>query len=217
MGWFKKKEEGKKEMRDEAPSLPELPRLPEFGNRNIKMKQERISQLPSFPNNSLGMKFSQDSIKEAVSGGKEVEEDLELNNFTPKTREVQTMPNPQFKEKRIDYKKDIMTMPHNQLREIKQEPVFIRIDKFEESADSIEEIKIQMYLTKLVESDIKVTEKEIDDYLASQNSETSITTTELPTREEINARIKQQKLQGKIQTYLEDLKAKAKINYFVKY
>jgi len=80
-----------------------------------------------------------------------------------------------------------------------------------------EEIKIQMYLTKLVESDIKVTEKEIDDYLASQNSETSITTTELPTREEINARIKQQKLQGKIQTYLEDLKAKAKINYFVKY
>ena len=144
MGWFKKKEEGKKEMRDEAPSLPELPRLPEFGNRNIKMKQERISQLPSFPNNSLGMKFSQDSIKEAVSGGKEVEEDLELNNFTPKTREVQTMPNPQFKEKRIDYKKDIMTMPHNQLREIKQEPVFIRIDKFEESLDLFDKIKNQI-------------------------------------------------------------------------
>jgi len=80
-----------------------------------------------------------------------------------------------------------------------------------------EEIKIQMYLAKLVGSDVKVTEKEINDYLSSQNSETSTNTTQSLTREQVSAQIKQQKLQEKIQTYLTDLKAKAKINYFVKY
>ncbi len=80
-----------------------------------------------------------------------------------------------------------------------------------------EEIKIQMYLTKLVGDDVKVSGKEIDDYLSLQNSQTSLSTTQPLTREQASTQIKQQKLQEKIQTYLADLKVKAKINYFIKY
>jgi len=80
-----------------------------------------------------------------------------------------------------------------------------------------EEIKIQMYLTKLVGNDVKVSEKEIDDYLSLQSSQTSASSAQPITREQASAQIKQQKLQGKIKTYLADLKEKAKINYFVKY
>lgn len=80
-----------------------------------------------------------------------------------------------------------------------------------------EEIKIQMYLTKLVGSNITVSEKEIDDYLSSQSAQTSLSSTQPLTREQASAQVKQQKLQEKIQTYLADLKAKAKINYFIKY
>ena len=80
-----------------------------------------------------------------------------------------------------------------------------------------EEIKIQMYLTKLVGSDIKVTDKEIDDLISSQKDLSSSTEAQSLTKEQAGVQIKQQKLQEKIQTYLEDLKAKAKINYFIKY
>ena len=80
-----------------------------------------------------------------------------------------------------------------------------------------EEVKIQMYLTKLVGGDVKITEKEIDDYLSTQNSQSSTGSTQPLTREEASSQLKQQKLQENIQTYLADLKAKAKINYFIKY
>ncbi|MFH0979839.1 MAG: SurA N-terminal domain-containing protein, partial [Candidatus Roizmanbacteria bacterium] len=80
-----------------------------------------------------------------------------------------------------------------------------------------EEIKVQLSLNKLVGSDIKVSDKEIDDYLSLQNDQSSLSPTESLTREQVSEQLKQQKLQEKIQTYLTDLKAKAKINYFVKY
>lgn len=145
MGWFKKKESGVKDNRkmpNDIPSLPELPRLPEISDK--KRREEKIPQLPSFPNNSLGKKFSQDSIKEAVTGGKEVMEDLDIEYIAPRGKEIRTMSSSPSKEMKTDYKKERMTLPHNQLRELKQEPVFIRIDKFEESLKIFEDIKNQI-------------------------------------------------------------------------
>lgn len=82
------------------------------------------------------------------------------------------------------------------------------------------EIRIQLLVTKMVDNKISVTEKEIDDYLNSQKEQISLTgieeTTEL-TRDQAKEAIKQQKTQEKIQTFVTDLKAKAKISYFVKY
>jgi len=80
MGWFDKKEE--MTQKEEIPSLPSLPRLPElpsFGKKYFANSEEQLHQLPSFPHNSLGEKFSQNAIKEAVTGRKESEEVFDAN------------------------------------------------------------------------------------------------------------------------------------------
>lgn len=73
-------------------------------------------------------------------------------------------------------------------------------------SDLTEEVKIQLLVSKMAGNNINVTDKEIDDFKGQ----------ELP-REQIKQTIKQQKLQQKIQTFVADLKSKAKINYFIKY
>ena len=86
--------------------------------------------------------------------------------------------------------------------------------------DLANEIKLQLLVTKMVGSNISVTSKEIDDYLASQKEQPLLdsaqSTPEL-TKDQAKEVIKQQKLQEKIQTFVADLKAKAKINYFINY
>jgi hypothetical protein len=44
---------------------------------NHMKKMKELSQLPSFPSSSLGEQFSQDAIKEAITGRKEVNEKVE--------------------------------------------------------------------------------------------------------------------------------------------
>ena len=88
-------------------------------------------------------------------------------------------------------------------------------------SDLTEEVKIQLLVSRMAGENINVTDKEIDDYLASQKEQsllTSVQSTPLElTRNQAKGAIKQQKLQQKIQTFVADLKAKAKINYFIKY
>ena len=82
------------------------------------------------------------------------------------------------------------------------------------------EIKLQLLVTKMVDDSISITDKEVDDYITSQKSQLSLDSTQPApelTKDQAKAAIKQQKLQAKIQTYVADLKAKAKINYFIKY
>ncbi|MBD3247371.1 hypothetical protein GF378_02005, partial [Candidatus Pacearchaeota archaeon] len=55
---------------DDIPELPKLPELPRLDST----KKSKLPQLPSYPKNIVGNKFSQDAIKEAVSGEKEVYE-----------------------------------------------------------------------------------------------------------------------------------------------
>jgi len=82
------------------------------------------------------------------------------------------------------------------------------------------EIKLQLLVTKMVENNISITDKEAEDYIASQKSQLSLDSTQPApelTKDQAKTAIKQQKLQAKIQTFVADLKAKAKINYFIKY
>lgn len=87
-------------------------------------------------------------------------------------------------------------------------------------SDLTDEIKLQLLVTKMAGSNISVTDKEIGDYLASQKEQSllgSVQSTSELTRDQAKEAIKQQKLQEKIQTFVADLKNKAKINYFIKY
>lgn len=86
--------------------------------------------------------------------------------------------------------------------------------------DLTEEIKVQLLVTKMAGNDVTVSEKEVEEYLASQNDQSSLSLEEASTKltaDQAKEIIKQQKIQEKIQTFVADLKAKAKINYFIKY
>ena len=141
MGWFNKKEE---KVNDSA-ELPQLPSLPKLPKLDFKREPpiEPLHQLPSFPSNHFGQKFSQNAIKEAVTGRKESEEDfdadgLELNHDD--YEEPQMMHKPlkrpmtkelPFGEEDEKLSREVDEIPkdfvHASRMAKKNEPVFIRI------------------------------------------------------------------------------------------
>jgi len=174
MSLFKKKEK-KGEVSEvpripELPQLPELPELPGFDRKNnfstdfsrfpdneeesIQEAPGQIPQLPSFPNGSLGNKFSQNTIKEAITGRKE--EEVNADEFA---EEMQTMQRPLIREE--TKKESYPQLQRTRTREAEpsdfanarkrfdsnergQEPIFIRIDKFEEGSQTFEEVKTRI-------------------------------------------------------------------------
>ncbi|MDO8610895.1 MAG: SurA N-terminal domain-containing protein, partial [bacterium] len=68
----------------------------------------------------------------------------------------------------------------------------------------IEEIKLQILIRKMVNK-IVVTEKEIDDYIASQKTQSTGSTAPEITRDQASQTIQQQKLQQEIQKFIEEL------------
>ena len=95
MGLFKKKakKKGKEIKKPEVEKLPELPKLPDFPDFNEPEKKKQLSKLPRFPNSSLGQKFSQDTIKEAVTGGKEEDEEVpEADEFVLEDEQMMRRP-----------------------------------------------------------------------------------------------------------------------------
>ncbi len=162
MGLFKKK---KREEIEKTPSLAELPRLPELPRLGETSMQRGIPQLPSFPNNSIGQKFSQDSIKEAVLGEKEEEEEFEADEFAPPEPKMQMMPGPSRKPKtrELPFQEEEEMLPRKRPQRItkKAEPIFVRIDKFEESLENFERIRDRIAeLEKMLREIKRVKEEE---------------------------------------------------------
>jgi len=140
MGWFNKKE-SKSEM--DAPALPELPKIPDMPkfSKSLVMDQMTIPHLPSYPNSSFGKKFSQNAIKDAVSGEKEDEEDSHAdesygNEMMPEPPQLGFLKRTTMPDE--DYTPKTSSSFGKQQR---AEPVFIRIDKFQESLKMFEETK----------------------------------------------------------------------------
>jgi hypothetical protein len=195
MGWFSKKEAGTP-IKEVPPSLPKLPELPELPDIDDDL-EEPIHQLPTYPTTSFGQKFSQNTIKEAVTGTpkqqsydrfpreKEVERVFEADEFAinskpqmmqkpskqqvkipempkmpyspPKTREIEEETKPQKIRLEMPPRKQEIEEPEefeeeepqerykpSIMKTKKTEPVFIRIDKFEESLKSLEKTKKQL-------------------------------------------------------------------------
>ena len=153
MGWFKKKQ--KKDEKKEIHSLPELPKLPEFPQERRK-EIEPIHQLPSFPNDSLGKKFSQNTIKKAITGKKEGEEVFGADDFAQED-EMQRMPRPLKRQLTKEYpSKKIPKEFEEAAKRVKEtEPIFIRIDKFEESLHLLDKTKNQILEIEKMLKDIK--------------------------------------------------------------
>lgn len=155
MALFKKKEKPKMEQPPRLPDIPKLPELPEF-----KTGEEPLPQLPSFPTGSLGNKFSQNTIKEAVAGKKENKE--VANDFAEE--EVQMMQKPLVKEEREN-----KLYPKNSQKE--EGPIFIRIDKFEEGSKTFEDVKRQITDMEGMFEDIKSVREREEKELGSWEEE----------------------------------------------
>src|SRR3989344_796603 len=145
MGWFGKKEEKSGSM-SSMPSLPELPRLPELPSLSRSPSFERVSlrNLPSYPNSSLGKKFSKNAIKDAVSG--EEEDDFEEDEADDYSDEAEITPKPlQGFVKRNAFPEEEYTsrgsLVNSFKRSGKMEPVFIRIDKYEDALNMFDDAR----------------------------------------------------------------------------
>ncbi|MEK6819844.1 MAG: hypothetical protein AABY03_01440 [Nanoarchaeota archaeon] len=144
MGWFGKKEE-KSMGSSSMPSLPELPRLPELPSLSRSPSFERVSlpNLPSYPNSSLGRKFSQNAIKDAVSGEKEDDFEEDEEDYSD---EDEITPKPlQGFVKRNALPEEEYTSRSNLVGSFKRggkmEPVFIRIDKYEDALNMFDDAR----------------------------------------------------------------------------
>jgi hypothetical protein len=160
MELFKKKEKGDENVNavPKFPDIPRLPELPEFEDLD-EDSSEKISQLPSFPQGSLGNKFSQYSIKNAVTGKKEEEnEDVdEFAEFERQTIQPRTKEDFSQTSRRV-YEPE--RMPVSASSQKNDEPRFIRIDKFEESEKAFNEIKKQATEIEKLFNDLKRVKEE---------------------------------------------------------
>ena len=164
MSWFGKKEEKKSAA---TPSLPELPRLPELPSLDSFSfsgeSKPQISNLPSFPNSSFGKKFSQNAIKDAVSGEKEEMDEGGFDGdefpsapavmskpLQPSLVRRSTMPQEEYRPKISSFRGGV------------KEPVFIRIDKFEEAMNMLSDAKSKVSEMESMLGHIKKIKEEED-------------------------------------------------------
>lgn len=153
---------GKKEKKESPalPKLPELPSLPNFEETN----DEEMHRLPSFPNNNFGEKFSQNTIKNAVSG--ENENEFEMSQ--PQENEAPLEKIKSFREpKKIESgfpTQEKTNKGYSKKRVDSAEPVFIRLDKFEESLKIFEETKEKIgEIEELLKETKELKDKEEDE------------------------------------------------------
>lgn len=81
----------------------------------------------------------------------------------------------------------------------------------------IGQIRMQKMVEKMIGKDIKVTDKEIDDYMEKNKEFIQEGTDSADLRNNVKEQLNQQKLGDKFQKWLSDLQKNAKINYFVNY
>jgi hypothetical protein len=157
MGWFsndKKKKEGKKPLPRKLPDLPKLPHIPDVPELPKLESKDPLPQLPSLPDSGMGNKFSQDMIKEAVTGEKEDGEgdmaDLGGEDDLP---EFPSMPMPPTKPLAREIAPPEFATAARVAK--KAEPVFVRLDKFEDSMQTFEKIKQKISEGEKMLRDIK--------------------------------------------------------------
>ncbi len=142
MGWFNKKE-------DEGSKLSKLPELPELPKLN-----DDVSKLPSFPSSSLGDKFSQDTIKDAVSGKEDsAAAGDEVPEASSDSLELKPLDMPEITEDSEEVKpldtlrKEVGTeqeMPFLNKGALAPGPVFVQFDKFEDGLKTFEKTKTKV-------------------------------------------------------------------------
>ena len=135
MGWFSKDNKRVAEEKKEIPELPKLPPLPKLPELpKLELPDNSLPRLPTFPLNSFGEKRGEGVFDEAKFEKQE-------NRFPMIQKPLDKFPKEDFQKRKPQIEKG---------REIRQDishhvkesgPVFIRLDKFEESLKMFEKTK----------------------------------------------------------------------------
>lgn len=83
--------------------------------------------------------------------------------------------------------------------------------------DLKQQIKLQKIVEKIVGKDVTVSDEETDEYIKNNQSQLPEGETTEQLRAEVKEQLRQQKISEKITVWVEDLRAKANINYFVQF
>jgi hypothetical protein len=162
---------------DEIPKLPELPKFPDMMEEPDFSRE--IPQLPRFPSSSLGQKFSQNTIKDAITGKKEemafADESAPEYGMPMMPKPARPMMMPMSEEGRLTHEIPYNYPPANnypsaKMREV-TEPVFIRIDKFEEGLNALEIARRQITEVEKTLKDIRKVKEEEEKELSSWEKE----------------------------------------------
>lgn len=81
--------------------------------------------------------------------------------------------------------------------------------------DFMDQLQIQLIAQKLFSKDVKVTDKQIDDYISQNQDSLPQGESQDQIRASVKQQLEQQQLSQKFQSWLTDLQKQAKINYFV--
>lgn len=82
--------------------------------------------------------------------------------------------------------------------------------------DLIDQIKIKLIVDKILGPQIKVSDKDVQDYIDKNKDQLGSTEVNDAMKASIKQQMTQQKLQDKFTTWVQDLQTKAKINYLIK-
>jgi foldase protein PrsA len=80
-----------------------------------------------------------------------------------------------------------------------------------------DEVEVQLLVTKILGNDVKVTDKEFNDFLAKNKDLIANEKDQNAAKASLRQQMEQQKLAQKYQEWIETVKKNAKINYFVNY
>jgi foldase protein PrsA len=78
-------------------------------------------------------------------------------------------------------------------------------------------IRLDQLVGKLVGKDIKITDKQVADYMEKNKETLPENQNQDDLKKTIKEQLRQQELNQKVQTWLQEIQKKAKINYFVQY
>ncbi|MBI2628771.1 hypothetical protein HYW74_01675 [Candidatus Pacearchaeota archaeon] len=185
MGFFSRNKDKKEDKVPELPKLPPLPDLPQLPES--KREQDNFS-LPSLPSSNIGQRINQDMIKGAVSGREDEENDLtdmptpseplqrsrvqEISGIKGMQQSRFSIPKELIKPRTLEMSNSFPSGQRNfefqETRTKKSEPLFIKLDKYESTLSTFNEIKLRVGEIESLLRNIKEIkskeERELDDW-----------------------------------------------------
>lgn len=131
----------RKKSANEIPELPELPKLPEFPKS--PSQEQELPPLPETPEEPIGL--PERSITQEIDS----------------SEEIPSIPEPRIKIKQFVHES----------REQSTEPIFVRIDKYQESKENLQEVKRKILEIESLLRDIKDIKSREDSQLHEWDSD----------------------------------------------